>query len=139
MSSREGEKMNARIVLFGLDDSLVFELRSVLIEEREAVFSLPFLSLPECLDAVEQTGADLIFCSSDRGQYLPLLDAIGRYRPELPVVVVSRVPEVTDWLDAMEAGASDYCAPPFEPTHVRWILDSTLKHHSAPALHRAAG
>ena len=40
--------------------------------------------------------------------------------------MVSRFPEVSEWLDAMDAGASDYCASPFEPAQVRWILESNL-------------
>lgn len=130
--------MNARIVLFGLDDPLVSQLSSVLLRERQEVLVRPFLSPLECLDAVEQTGADLIFCSSDGKRYLPLLEAIVRRKLQLPVVVVSRMPEVSDWLDAIEAGASDYCAAPFESAHIRWILESTLKHHSTPRLYRAA-
>ncbi len=129
----------ARIVLFGLEDALASELRNVLADGQQAVWAKPFLSPRECLGVVEQVGADLVFCSSDRERYLALLEAVGRHKPELPVVIVSRMPEVSEWLDAIEAGASDYCAAPFEPSHIRWILDSALKHHSAPALYRAAG
>jgi DNA-binding NtrC family response regulator len=131
--------MNARIILFGLDDSLISELRRVLVGQHQVVFSEPFLSPPKCLDVVERIGADLIFCSSNPKQYLPLLEAIGTCRPDLPVVVVSRVPEVSEWLDAIEAGAADYCASPFESAHIQWILDSALKHRSTPVLYRAAG
>jgi hypothetical protein len=48
-------------------------------------------------------------------------------RPELPVVVVSRIPEVRGWLDALEAGASDYCGAPFETIQVQWVLESSLR------------
>ncbi len=127
----------ARIVLLGLDDSLARELRAVLT--KQDVYSEPFLSGTECLGTVERLGADLVFCAADPERYIDLLDAVRREKPDLPVVVVSRTPEVSEWLDAIEAGASDYCAAPFEPAHVQWILDSTLKHHSAPARFRAAG
>ena len=126
-----------RIVLFGLDDALAAELRAVLADGL--VRAEPFLAPRQALSVIEQAGADLVFCSSDRERYLGLLEAIGRYKPELPVVVVSRTPEVSEWLDAIEAGASDYCAAPFESSHIQWILDSTLKHRSAPVLYRAAG
>ena len=130
--------MHARIVLFGLDDSLASELRRVLVRQQQTVFSEPLLAPRECLAAVERVGAELIFCSSHGKRYAALLEAVGRFRPDLPVVVVSRVPEVAEWLDAIEAGASDYCAAPFEAAHIQWILDSTLKHHSSGALYRAA-
>ncbi len=128
----------ASIVLFGLEPTLASELQSVL-KDQKAVYQKPFLAPRECVGLVEQLGADLVFCGSDRTRYLALLEAIGRQRPDLPVVVVSRTPEVSEWLDAIEAGASDYCAAPFEASHIQWILDSTLKRTPAPALFRAAG
>jgi DNA-binding NtrC family response regulator len=131
--------MHARIVLFGLDDLLAFELRRVLVGQQQTVFSEPFLAPLECLAVVERLGADLIFCSTHRKRYPALLEAVGRFKPDLPVVVVSRVPEVAEWLDAIEAGASDYCTAPFETSHIQWILDSALKHRSSGALYRAAG
>jgi len=133
----QGKK--AQIILFGLDKALASELQDVLAKQQQSVYSGPFRAPLECLGVVDELGADLIFCSSDRDRYLALLEAIGQYKPDLPVVVVSQTPEVSEWLDAIEAGASDYCAAPFEASHIRWILDSTLKHHSAPALYRAAG
>jgi hypothetical protein len=44
------------------------------------------------------------------------------------------VPEVTDWLKALEHGAADYCGAPFEARQVRWLLNSSL----APANRIAA-
>lgn len=45
---------------------------------------------------------------------------------KMPVVVVSRLPEVNDWLDAIEAGAVDYCSAPIEREQLDWILESNL-------------
>jgi len=131
--------MHARIVLFGLDDSLASELRRVLVSQQQTVYSEPFLAPRECLAVVRRVGAELIFCSSNGKRYPDLLQAVSRFNPDLPVVVVSRVPDTGEWLDAIEAGASDYCAAPFETAHIQWILDSALKHHSSRALYRAAG
>jgi DNA-binding NtrC family response regulator len=128
-----------KIVLFGIEEALVCELKSVLTNQQQAVYSELFLSPSECLGVVEEIGADLVFCSSDREMYLALLEAVSRSKPDLPVVIVSRTPEVSEWLDAIEAGASDYCAAPFEASHIQWILDSTLKHRSSAPLYRAAG
>ncbi len=136
MSSQDTQ---AKIVLFGLDVGLASELSDVLSQRQQTVWVKPFLPPSECIGVVDEVGADLVFCSSDRENYVALLEAIGRDKPDLPVVVVSRTPEVSEWLDAIEAGASDYCAAPFESSHIQWILDSTLKHRSAPLLYRAAG
>lgn len=129
---------SCRIVLFGLDDVLASELTDVLSCQRHSVLAEPYRSPGDCVGAVEQAGADVVFCCSERDKYMALLEAIGRKNPELPVIVVSRVPEVSEWLDAIEAGASDYCAAPFETSHIRWILESTLKRKPPQAVRGAA-
>lgn len=68
-----------------------------------------------------------MFCPAEPEQYASLLEAMKAERPGVPVVVVSRLPEVSAWLHALELGAVDYCAPPFEPDHIQWILQSALK------------
>jgi DNA-binding NtrC family response regulator len=128
---------NTSVVFFGLDEGLSSELQDVLESRRWAIYTHPFLSPLECLNVVDRVGAGLVFCSAERGRYLALLETIGRERPGLPVIIVTRAPEVSEWLDAMEAGASDYCAAPFEPSHIHWILDSVLKYRPGSA--RGAG
>ena len=130
---------NCTVVIFGLDEELETELRNVLSRQDQAIRVQPSQSPHECLEMAGQLGADLIFCSADRLRYLELLEAVSRSRPGLPVVVVSRMPEVSEWLDAIEAGASDYCAAPFERSHIEWILESNIQHQPAPATYRAAG
>lgn len=131
------DPITATVVLFGMEAPLAVELGSVLEGQDQKVYSEPFVSAAECLTVVERVGADLVFCTSERDRYMSLLEAVGRHKPDLPVVIVSRTPEVSEWLDAIEAGASDYCAAPFETGQIKWILDSTLKHRST--LYRAAG
>jgi DNA-binding NtrC family response regulator len=62
-----------------------------------------------------------------------LLSAKRSY-PGVPVIAVSRLPEVSSWLRALEQGAADYCGAPFEARQVRWALNSSL----APANRIAA-
>jgi DNA-binding NtrC family response regulator len=83
-------------------------------------------STSECISVAEREQADVVFCSADPGEYRRLLDALKRRGLPLPVVVVSRIPETSEWLDAMEAGATDYCAAPFERRHVSWLVESAL-------------
>jgi DNA-binding response OmpR family regulator len=71
---------------------------------------------------------DLVFCQSNH----PELPAWLKNR-RAPVVVVSRTPDVNDWLDAMDAGAADYCAAPFESQQLDWILQSNLHRLSRAA------
>jgi len=64
----------------------------------------------------------IVFCSVEPKT---LKMALRRF-PKRAVVVVSRLPEVRAWLDALEAGAADYCAAPFESIQLNWILQNQL-------------
>jgi DNA-binding response OmpR family regulator len=77
---------------------------------------------------------DIVFC----GDSLPALaGALARW-PGVPAVVASWLPDVDRWIDALEAGAADYCAPPFEPSHLRWLLDTHAGAHPRPSIAGAA-
>ena len=68
--------------------------------------------------------ADIVYTGGDRPQWLALLRRIKAVDPNLPVVVAARLPETSDWLDALEAGAADYCAMPFERAQIRRIMET---------------
>ncbi|MGC4048184.1 MAG: hypothetical protein QM757_00500 [Paludibaculum sp.] len=72
---------------------------------------------------------DIVFCSPAPEVLQPVLQ---RFK-HTPVVVVSRLPEVDGRPDALEAGAADYCAAPFEPTQLRWLLDTHARARKALA------
>jgi DNA-binding response OmpR family regulator len=74
--------------------------------------------------------ADVIFFGADGDSGTQDLAIARRVLPQVPCVVVTRRPETRQWLDALEDGATDYCAAPFERRQIRWILQSVL--------HRAA-
>lgn len=79
--------------------------------------------------------AALIFCSAENACFERVL---GRVRPGVPVIVASRLPDVAAWLDAMDQGASDYCAAPFDASSIGWIIDSSVHAAHTPRLSRAA-
>jgi DNA-binding NtrC family response regulator len=121
-------------MLFALDNALASELAGVLTFESRAFRSAPFESTAEGVKAAVQPDTALVFCSAERQTYTLLLNLIKREGLEVPVVVVSRHPQADEWLDAIEAGAADYCSPPFEAFQISWIIDNTLKYrHSAAA------
>ena len=105
----------AKILLVGLDPPLAEDLIDVLQQLGQSVQTAAIGS-----GALETGDANLVFAVSD------VLSAIRRTRPDLPVVVVSRLPEVNAWLDALEQGATDYCGAPFERKQVGWVLNSLL-------------
>ncbi len=117
----------ANVVLFGLKDGLASQLGAVLSHERQAVHAHSYLSTSECLTLIEQLGADLVFCSAEPSYSVELLKALRQKNPGVAVVIVSECPEVSAWIDAIEAGASDYCAPPFRPADIQWIIETALR------------
>jgi DNA-binding NtrC family response regulator len=105
----------ARILLFGLESTVADEL------------SIALRQVGECLQTAAhdpkillQSDFELVFTPA--GQ----LTIVHECCPGVPVVVVSRIPEVSAWLDALEKGAADYCGAPFEARQVRWLMHSTM-------------
>ena len=113
----------AKILLIGLETAIADELSRVLTQLGQSVQTAAAGS-----GAADPDDIQLIFA--------PAADLAGiqRNRPGVPVIVVSRVPEVSAWLHALEQGAADYCGAPFEARQVRWALNSSL----APANRIAA-
>ena len=103
-------------LLFGLSDDLARELTVPLR-------SMCCVESTHAHDDVADSDAQIIFCGPDTRTVRQLRAA----RPGAPIVVVSRHAEVSCWLDSMEAGATDYCAAPFESGQVKWIVDSSLR------------
>ena len=120
-------------LVFGLDTELSDELRMALSMENQAVYAAPSATINECLDLAHRMKAEVLFCPSNPLCYRPLLRAVRLHRPDLPVIVVSRKPNAPEWIDAMESGATDYCSAPFEPTQLRWVLETASRSRSAIA------
>jgi DNA-binding NtrC family response regulator len=125
--------MISKIVLFGLEDSLAAELARELAGQTQTVSSFPFLAASDCSALIDEAHADVVFCAAEPERYTPLLEVVKQKKPGLPIIVVSRCPETSQWLEVLEAGASDYCSPPFEPIQMRWILETALKSRTLAA------
>ena len=121
------------IMLFALDNTLADELAGALTFESRAFHLAPLEPTAEGMKAAVRSDTALVFCSADRETYTLLLNLIKQEGLQLPVVVVSRHPETDEWLDAIEAGAADYCSPPFEAFQISWIIDNTLKYRHSTA------
>ena len=109
----DSSRINPVAVLFHLEDQL-----ARLLAEG--------LHLAGCHVAAEHAMPDatIVFCAAESGV---LQDA------HLAVVVVSRLPEDGDWLDALEAGATDYCGTPFETVQLRWLVAAHIRPLAAQA------
>jgi DNA-binding response OmpR family regulator len=114
-------------VLFGLADLVDAELERALSDQNHDVHSHAFLMVDECVMLVEKFDADLVFCRAEPQGCSALLKALKQQKPGPPVIVVGHCPETSEWIGALEAGASDYCAPPFRPAELRWMLEAAKK------------
>ena len=74
----------------------------------------------------EFANADLVFAGGDPSICLSLLRRVRYARPILPFIVVTDQPDTTMWLDALEAGATDYCCLPLETRQIHWLIQYAL-------------
>jgi DNA-binding response OmpR family regulator len=108
----------ARIILLGLPDDLAGSLGWVLRDQAHQV------RLASSLQDVRCGDPEVAFVSGDNPEFSHHLASLRASDPHLPVVVVTRLPDNSRWLDALEAGARDYCGAPFEHAQMRWIMDT---------------
>ncbi len=111
----------AKVVLLGLETAAARQIERALQTENHRVINRS-LEAPDS----EILDADIVFASGDGKQYVACLKRVRAANPALPFVVVTRLPETSDWLDALEAGATDYCSAPFELHQLRWLMESAI-------------
>jgi ActR/RegA family two-component response regulator len=114
-------------LLFGLSEDLAGELIPPLTSCAVNIKAIKRQGPTAHNPALAEAPADIIFCGAD----VSLVSELRSAKPDASIVVVSRYPEVSDWLDSIEAGATDYCAAPFEKSQVKWIVESSLRSNSA--------
>ena len=112
-------------VLYGLEEELARELTTTLAD----CCQVELVKRPLANDERSLPKADVIFCPADVNRVRQLKNEF----PRSSVIVASRLPEVADWIDALEAGAADYCAAPFETNQIRWVLESHVRSAAAAA------
>ncbi len=112
--------MSIRILLYELHEDLLCELRDALITAR----LVPAIEEEVALEAVEWSQYDLVFCPASRNVLEQVLAAAADGMTRQRVIAVSRLPEEQEWLEAIELGAIDYFAPPFEQSQVRWLIQT---------------
>lgn len=116
----------ANVLLLGLDEAAAHKIETV---SNQAGHTVRRETLKT--DVAARPQADVIFLSGDDRNYLRILRAIRAYHQAPPVVVVTRLAEASGWIDALEAGATDYCAAPLESMHLKWAMESALSRPKA--------
>jgi DNA-binding NarL/FixJ family response regulator len=111
----------AKIDLIGMEQAAAGQICRALAVERHQIEHQP----PD-IPVRELQGADIVFAGGAPACYIPLLKRVRVERPTLPFVVVTRISETKEWLDALEAGATDYCSVPLEMRQMDWLMESAL-------------
>lgn len=111
----------AKIVLIGLEQTAAGQICRALSVERHQIHQQP--PNPPIQDLRD---ADMVFAGGEPARYLSLLRRVREAHPALPFVVVTRIAETKEWLDALEAGATDYCSAPIETRQIHWLMESAL-------------
>lgn len=108
-----------RALLIGLDPKLADELESALARLGHATRRSD-MTAAASLARQHQ----VIFCGDQRHQVNSLISLVRSLRTPIRVIVASRKADETAWLEALEAGADDYCSTPFETDQIGWALRS---------------
>jgi DNA-binding NtrC family response regulator len=118
----------ASILMLGLENDLADQLSLVLRLEGHNVQTAESIE-----HVVWHRSAEIVFAGGDGPDYREVVTRLASARPDVPVVLVNRLPENSRWLDALELGAKDYCGAPFEAVQMRWLVGSVLRQPTGTA------
>ena len=87
----------------------------------------------EALEAIEQESFELILTDivMQEGNGLALLERIHAQNPNLPVIMVTAIHDISVAIDSMRRGAYDYLLKPFEREHLVATVQRALEHRQA--------
>ena len=111
----------ANIFLIGLDRATADQIGRVVSVERHTVFERTHNFALRDLAA-----GGIVFAGGSPSLYLPLLWRVRRDFPTLPFVVVAKSTDAITWLEALEAGATDYFCPPLGRRQIQWLMESVI-------------
>ncbi len=111
----------ANVFLIGLDRSIADQISRVVEIERHSVRERPYsVNLRELEDCgVVFVGGDSLLC-------LSLLRRVREQMPGLPFVVLAKSAGTGAWLEALEAGATDYCCLPVERRQIQRMMEPVI-------------
>jgi DNA-binding NtrC family response regulator len=124
----------ANVFLIGLEQTIAAQISHAVSVERHRI-----RQKPHDVGVRDLTDVEFIFAGGEPALYLSLLRRVRRVLPALPFVVVTHSAETTAWLDALEAGATDYCCSPFEPRQIQWLMESAFPMRGMASFTRPQG
>ena len=87
----------------------------------------------EAMEILERSAFDLVLTDivMQDGNGIALLDRIHGQQPQLPVVMVTAIHDISVAIDSMRRGAYDYLLKPFEREHLVSTVKRALDHRQA--------
>jgi len=87
----------------------------------------------EALEVLERNAFDLVLTDivMQDGNGIALLERVHGQQPQLPVVMVTAIHDISVAIDAMRRGAYDYLLKPFEREHLVSTVQRALDHRQA--------
>jgi DNA-binding NtrC family response regulator len=111
-----------RILLLGVEDATAASLLQAISPLKRRVQIVRERSIDKCLAAIERLRPHVLCVPPDEGFLASLRQALASRGLHLPFVVVSGNGGPREWRTALEGGAADYFAAPFEMSRVDQIL-----------------
>jgi DNA-binding response OmpR family regulator len=112
------KRVRINVIIFGLEEDLSNHLEAAVTRTGIVLGTKEAASPEECIDSIRDDERDVIFCGPNLADIRTLRDRC----PNAAIIVLSRAAEVSDWIDALEAGADDYYAVPLDQMQVEWML-----------------
>ena len=129
-SSTKGRKASRILVVD--DEAHVRSMISATLE-RQGYEVLAASGGREAQEAIDQNSFELILTDivMQEGNGLALLESIHGQNPNLPVIMVTAIHDISVAIDSMRRGAYDYLLKPFEREHLVATVQRALEHRQA--------
>ncbi len=129
--SRGKARRNARVLVVD-DEAPIRSMISVTLE-RQGYEIRQAGSGSQAMELLEQGPFDLVLTDivMEDGNGMALLERIHASQPQLPVVMVSAIHDISVAIDSMRRGAYDYLLKPFEREHLVATVQRALDHRHA--------
>ena len=114
-----------RILLLSGEENNTELLRESLAQHVELEYAW---TLPEMLGLLEDHDFDVVVCDKSfrGGTWEDALEAVRRFHPEIPTIIVSRLGDEQEWIEVLEAGAFDLLAAPYCERAVLSVLEHAV-------------
>jgi len=117
----------ANVFLIGLEKTTADQISRVVSIERHRVRERSYnIGVRDLADG------GIVFAGGGPLLYLPLLRRVRKELPSLPFVVVTQTAETRAWLEALDAGATDYCCAPIARRQIQSLMECVIPDRGMP-------